>query len=250
MRTTVKCRGMSFAVANVAQRALIHDEECGVLYVRRREWNYSLSHWDQREPNGGQYRDGLNLYWGFGDDPIDDVDPRGRDFFKISIWGWLQKWREERDREIYRDYAAAQKATGEENRDPDVGPIPPQAPLTPQVYICQRKADICGGSLLAGLGLYHEWIVIVNPGGSQIAGGMGNGNGVPGANGQTSPDWPYSKTYVVNHAGQPETQCYPVAADPDCVASKIQSGRYTGRWSCTNNCNTFASDIISQCPPK
>jgi RHS repeat-associated protein len=84
MQATVKCRGMSFAVANVAQGALIHDEESGLGYDRHRYTQPGLGRMMTRERSGGLYIDGMNLYQYELSNPLVFVDPSGD-----SSVGWV-----------------------------------------------------------------------------------------------------------------------------------------------------------------
>jgi RHS repeat-associated protein len=75
---------MSVAVGIVAQGALIHDEESGVVYDRKRMVNSSLGRDNQREPSGARYVDGLNLYQYERSRPLEAVDPTGLQAFELN----------------------------------------------------------------------------------------------------------------------------------------------------------------------
>lgn len=173
------------------------------------------------------YSDGMNLYEYVGSDPVNWGDWNG-----LSRNGFADRQREEMEEARRRRLAQY---------------VDPSA----QILLCNRTAQVIGGNVGASCGLYHRWINIPQPDGGVVSGGMGNGEGVPGAGGQTSPDLPYSSTYVQDHSGEPTAGCKPVSGvDVDCVQAYLQPGTYTGRWTPCNNCNTWANEVISKCKPR
>ena len=66
---------MSLTVADVAQGALIHDEESGLVYDRKRMLDTATGRMNQRDSLS--YIDGLNLYQYVRSNPIDGTDPFG-----------------------------------------------------------------------------------------------------------------------------------------------------------------------------
>lgn len=106
----------------------------------------------------------------------------------------------------------------------------------------QPMLDRC----LKACDLLHEWIMT-----DTYEAGMGaEGGGVPG--GQI--DLPGIPTTTNDHTGQhsqPGAKCYVMKdVDEDCVNRMIKPGQPTGRWWPWNNCNTFVSDVLSECSTK
>jgi RHS repeat-associated protein len=75
MRTTARRWGVSFAVANVAQGALIHDEEDGLVYNRARYLSPTLGRFLEKDPL--EYVDSTNLYEAVRSNPSSLSDPTG-----------------------------------------------------------------------------------------------------------------------------------------------------------------------------
>ena len=115
------------------------------------------------------------------------------------------------------------------------------------VRIRYAVPNILGGELASFVGKYHKWIKT-----DHYEMGMGNENGVPGENGQTSPDMPFSPTYVVDHSGRTyigEIE-YP-DVDEECVNSYLIMYSYLGLWTpLVNDCNSYVDRIIHLCTPK
>jgi hypothetical protein len=116
------------------------------------------------------------------------------------------------------------------------------------VTVNGAQANIPGGGLLNSLGVQHQWIN-TNTG---LSGGMGNQQGVPGENGQTSPDLPFSPTQVVDHTGRtPSTTQTYTGLDPTTVDLYLQQGQPTGPWiPKVNDCNTWTEKVIDNSTPK
>jgi len=120
------------------------------------------------------------------------------------------------------------------------------------VYVAQRVANITGGTLAdVVLGKEHQWFVIVYPDGTTYSAGMGNAQGAPGQNGQTSPDYPYSATSVQNHSAQPMVNMQIVPrANAATLRGQLEFGTPTGPWvPGINDCNTFVNEKIQQSSP-
>ena len=117
------------------------------------------------------------------------------------------------------------------------------------VYIRFNKADVCFGGGAAELGIYHMWIKT-----DKYEAGLGNQNGVPGENGQSSPDCPCSKTFVRDHTNRDYINQHKVEnAIENCVNAYISSNlnQYQGRWiPLYNDCNAYVKNIISNCTPQ
>ena len=58
-------------------------------------------------------------------------------------------------------------------------------------------------------------------------------------------------TAVVDHRGQgrlPGTECVEVPnVDEECVNKQLKTGRRTGSWGPSNNCDTFADGVLGRC---
>ncbi|HXE53178.1 MAG TPA: LamG-like jellyroll fold domain-containing protein [Tepidisphaeraceae bacterium] len=63
------------------------DPVTGLIHFENRDENPGTGTWNQREPFGGAYIDGMNLYEFTGSDPIDNVDPSGLTWYEP--WTWL-----------------------------------------------------------------------------------------------------------------------------------------------------------------
>jgi hypothetical protein len=117
------------------------------------------------------------------------------------------------------------------------------------IYLNSAPANIIGGSFLSWLGFNHQWISTTD---GQAA-GMGNMQGVPGANGQTSPDLPFTATQVVSHVnvGRVPTsvQTY-TNVDQAAIDTYLVVGTPTGPWvPLFNDCNTWAQTAITNSTP-
>lgn len=118
------------------------------------------------------------------------------------------------------------------------------------VLACERKPDIMGAEIADAVGRPHKWLVVKDGLGNTIhAAGLGNKRGVPGANGQSSPDWPLSKSFIRDHSTENPRSCVAVPnADPSCVVSKSPLGKYEGRWvPFYNDCNKFVDRTVESC---
>lgn len=110
-----------------------------------------------------------------------------------------------------------------------------------EVYVCGRPADLAYPINQFN----HEWILT-----DTIEAGMGERPGViPGQGGDSA--LPYSSVQVVDHTGQfdaANSHCeYQPQADEECVNAELEIGRDLGRWSPTNNCQTFVNQVINKC---
>ncbi len=120
-------------------------------------------------------------------------------------------------------------------------------PLGLRVQKCCAPAQIAKGLV------DHCWIKT-----DSFEAGVGNyGGGVPG----NDCDWPYiAETQVVSHAGSSEsrdgTTCQDVPdVDEKCVDEQIRVdplglGQETGRFTLTNNCQTFVNGVLIRCRKK
>lgn len=115
------------------------------------------------------------------------------------------------------------------------------------VHIKSAKAQLPGGGLMEKVGLYHQWID-----GPHFSAGMGNLRGVPGENGQTSPDLPFSPTQVVNHHGRDyQHSRFVRGLDSGALKAWTEEGRRTGPWTpVLNDCNTFVHRAIKNSTPQ
>jgi len=115
------------------------------------------------------------------------------------------------------------------------------------------------GPIASRLGADHQWLAVYKDGNLLGAAGLGNLQGVPGANGQRSPDSPYvSMGYVKDHANRmdsPSIRTQPVYfVDPTSVLSYIrlaEVNRNQGPWALgTNDCNTWCREVITNSTPQ
>ncbi len=128
-------------------------------------------------------------------------------------------------------------------------------PVVPnlQVKECEREVHVMGpvgGAVAGAVGRPHKWLVIQDTAGNIVyAPGLGNADGVPGANNPLSPDIPGAPTYIRDHSGESPRSCkqFP-AVDPYCVISTTPYGLYQGRWvPFWNDCNTFTRNKLDAC---
>ena len=105
-----------------------------------------------------------------------------------------------------------------------------------KVQRCCRPADIVFGAV------DHCWLKTdtVTAGMNETAKCTAAGNNASGL--------PYSTVVVSDHSCDTATSCTDVTdVDEDCVNKQLTIGRYLGRFSPTNNCQTFVLQAISQC---
>jgi hypothetical protein len=112
------------------------------------------------------------------------------------------------------------------------------------VELCMRTADL---PVARELDLKHHWLRT----GEREAGMGAEGAGVPGRNS----DSPYvTETAVNDHTGEadkPGSRCVPIKdVNEACVTRELQDGRKLGRWSPTNQCQTFAAEVLERCSTK
>jgi RHS repeat-associated protein len=124
----------------------------------------------------------------------------------------------------------------------------PATGTTTTVTVKSAIPDLPGGNAMAAQGKYHQWIMTED--GREV--GMGNAQGVPGENGQSSPDLPYSATQTVDHSGRdslPVMQVYS-GVNLDALDSWLALGQDTGPWSPgANDCNTWVEKVINASTP-
>jgi RHS repeat-associated protein len=128
-----------------------------------------------------------------------------------------------------------------------------------KVYRCSRKAivNVLGFNLNGLTGFKHHWIKTdtKEAGLGPAGGGIPGVPGQPGAQG-TSSDSIGEPTTVNDHSGAsdaPGAECEEVKdVDEDCVNKHLQIGSYEGPFGIppTNNCQTFAGDILDACSTK
>jgi hypothetical protein len=128
------------------------------------------------------------------------------------------------------------------------------------VLIVNEPADFAViGPLAARLGKYHQWLAVYNNGILVKAAGLGNDKGVPGANGQNSPDVPYiSHGYVDDHGdrmhdvGISTSPVFGVDATAVLAYLNLSQTHYdTGQWSLgENDCNTWVRMVIDRSTPQ
>jgi hypothetical protein len=119
---------------------------------------------------------------------------------------------------------------------------------TTSITVNGAVPDIPGGRLAGILGFQHQWITTSN---GQSA-GIGNMQGVPGENGQTSSDLPLIPTQVVDHTGYvPQTTITINGVDRQALSEWLAPGRQTGPWiPFFNDCNTFVRNVIENSQPR
>jgi len=109
-------------------------------------------------------------------------------------------------------------------------------PLGLDVFLCWQPAQVPGFSWAS-----HHWIKT-----DTIEAGMGGTRG--GVPGNESRDKPYDRVTVVPHpdrSKQPGASCRKINnVDEDRVNAQLGPNRDLGRWSLTNNCQTFAEEVI------
>jgi hypothetical protein len=209
----------------------------------------------------------MNLYQMEGSGPVDRVDPAGLDAGWAS-YGILGPWGQPLKIDAGDTNDANDSGSG--YWDPygaggyrenpytqewmkDYGPfhgIPLTPPSKPELYVCQRNANVPGGDLAGSLGLKHQWIVIVYPDGSEFTAGLGDNRGVPDAGGSPT-DLPYlTQTYAVPHNSEPTNDAKPYPDVDGNVARHIldeRMGKPQGRWILgENDCNTWVKDVIKE----
>lgn len=115
-----------------------------------------------------------------------------------------------------------------------------------RVFIFGATPQLPGGRLMSALDLKHQWIVTSD---QQV--GMGNRRGVPGENGQSSPDMPFSPTYTVDHRGRrPEVIREVQGVDLPTLKTWLEVGQPLGPWTpLLNDCNTFAERAVRESTP-
>ena len=60
--------------------------------------------------------------------------------------------------------------------------------------------------------------------------------------------WYGTNTETRDHSSEITKECQSVSGcNENCINAAILSGRATGRWSPTNNCNTFIEQVIALC---
>ncbi len=114
-------------------------------------------------------------------------------------------------------------------------------PLGLDVQICSAPANIASGFL------DHQWIKT-----DSIEAGMGGDVQNPG---EEYESLFVTKVKVTDHSGQSEARegasCEVVEADEDKVNKQLQLGKPLGRFSPSNNCQTFVRQVLNNaviCP--
>lgn len=106
------------------------------------------------------------------------------------------------------------------------------------VYICKRPAQIAMGLV------NHHWIYTKN-----LEVGLGNCDGTTAGN---QSDVPYvAETCVNDHSNEihgPETVCTKVeGVEEHCISSRAIIGASHGRWTLSNNCQSWSASILEGC---
>lgn len=110
------------------------------------------------------------------------------------------------------------------------------------IYICCRDINAFPGSEIFSqvTGVRHCFIKTPNK-----EAGMN-----PPA-GQKQPIWPFgTPTEITDHKGKSAYAftCVPACnVDQKCVERELEIGKSAGKWSLSNNCNTFARQIVNKC---
>jgi hypothetical protein len=109
------------------------------------------------------------------------------------------------------------------------------------VMFCQRPAQL----LLADqIGLTHHWLKT-----SHKEAGLGPEDGSVPGDGKSA--LPFSMTRINDHTGQSlrgDSECvYIASADEACVDARLEVGQLAGRWTPSNNCQTFVAEILAHC---
>ena len=110
-----------------------------------------------------------------------------------------------------------------------------------EVELCKRTADLPGAR---ELDVKHHWIRTA----SKEAGMGAKDGGVPGHH----LDVPFvTKVTVNDHTGEgakPGASCETVPnVDAACVDRELELGKDLGRWTPTNQCQTFAAGVLAHC---
>lgn len=112
------------------------------------------------------------------------------------------------------------------------------------VELCKRTAE---PPVARELDVKHHWLRT-----STKEAGMGAADGgVPG----NRMDLPYvTHTRINDHTGQgnlPGSTCERVAdVDEACVNRELELGKPLGRWTLTNQCQSFAAEVLERCSTK
>ncbi|HMJ56940.1 MAG TPA: hypothetical protein VK540_32955 [Polyangiaceae bacterium] len=112
---------------------------------------------------------------------------------------------------------------------------------TPGVMLCERPAQI---PVADQMGLMHHWLKT-----SHKEAGLGPEDGSVPGDGKSA--LPFSKTRINDHTGQSlrsDAGCIRIAcADEACVDERLDVGQLAGRWTPSNNCQTFVAEILAYC---
>jgi hypothetical protein len=94
------------------------------------------------------------------------------------------------------------------------------------------------------IGLQHHWLKT-----SHVEAGLGPEDGSVPGDGKSA--LPFSMTRINDHTGQSlrgDAECVDVAGvDEACVEERLAVGQLAGRWTLTNNCQTFVSEVLADC---
>ncbi|MDR1011428.1 MAG: hypothetical protein LBM04_09965, partial [Opitutaceae bacterium] len=213
-------------------------EANGLVHMRARFYHPRIMRFVNEDPIG--FQGGMNLFAFVNGDPMSGVDPAG-----LCRYDWNSN--------TIAPTSLIPTNTG--------GTQLPRGALANgySVLRVSEPADLPGGQIAAKMGIYHQWIAVYKDGKLVTAAGLGNQEGVPGENGQRSPDSPYaSHGYVVDHAHRmsnpgiitkPVYYIDPVAALSYITDSNI--GRDQGSWIFQkNDCNTWVDSVIINSTPQ
>jgi len=128
---------------------------------------------------------------------------------------------------------------------PEANEVPHRDAATAQdVMFCHRTVHI---PVADKFGVQHHWLKT-----SHVEAGLGAEDGKVPGDGDSS--LPYSMTRINDHTGEslgPDAHCVSlVGVDEACVDDKLEIGQLAGRWTLTNNCQTFVSEVLESCSVK
>ena len=202
----------------------------GLYYARQRFFDPSLARWLTPDPIG--FSGGLNLYTAMENSPTGTVDAEGLIPGPGAGGDEVILMRSAKPKRAKVRAACPRRLQFQVDKD--------------RLFVFGATPNIPGGRLMRNLGFRHQWLVT-----AESRAGMGNKVGIPGENGQTSPDLPFSPTYVRSHDGrQPETWHQVSGVDLRALNTWMKEGRPTGPWTpLVNDCNTYVGQSIRESTP-
>ena len=116
-------------------------------------------------------------------------------------------------------------------------------PFGLEVKVCCRKAQIVGGLV------DHCWITT-----DTKSGGMSSNSNPKTCRAGVGDEYEYlyfTNVYISDHSCQVSSECTTKdKVDEACVNEKLNFGEPLGKFTPTNNCQSFVNDVISACPSK